>query len=99
MKTLQQMREVQDKLDAQETICPHCKKPEKWFILRDWGACSECQRNDSERYEQAFGEEESDPDIKKEREDALADEYVPPHFEPEEKVQSPKDESSFYEEE
>jgi len=79
MKSLEQLRKLQDKLDAQTVKCPHCGKECNWGFVEEWGSCGDCvademKKDDNERFKDAFEEEKPDP---------LAEEFVPPHWEPE----------------
>jgi hypothetical protein len=42
MKTNEQLKKEQDKLDEEMTICPKCGKEETWGMIRKWGDCGEC---------------------------------------------------------
>jgi len=65
MKSLKELRELQDKLDAETVVCPHCGQESPWGFIEEWGSCGDCvakemHKDDNERFKDAFGDEDED---------------------------------------
>ena len=42
MKTFNQLKEEQDKLNKESLKCPKCGKDTTWGELEEWGNCLDC---------------------------------------------------------
>jgi len=42
MKTIIELKSLQDALDSEITTCRKCGKEEDWGFIREWGDCNEC---------------------------------------------------------